>query len=148
MGILHSLLCIIALAELLFAFILDQDILFKQINYIRRRVWICSHCLLLKHTVKSDWDAWVELPCNIRKKKNISLYRYSDNPCVFFTIHDQASGWVKTRKYWVCVLVSHSSQKWHFQLNAFPRQQTRIIWSQGKWHWQCPRRPGQAGTHM
>lgn len=71
---------------------------------------------------------------------------YSNNPCVFFTMHDQASGWVETRQYWVYVLISHSSQKWHFQPNAFPLQQTRIIWSQGKWHWQRPRRPRQART--
>lgn len=60
MGILYSLLCFIALAKLLFAFIQDQDILFKQISYSRGRVWICSlvHCLLIKHTVKTQVHDW------------------------------------------------------------------------------------------
>lgn len=84
-----------------------------------------------------DWGA----PLQCQKKAS-----YSDNSCVFFSIRDRASGWVETRQYWVCILISHSSQKWHFQLNAFPWQQTRIIWSQGKWHWQRPRRPKHART--
>lgn len=59
MGILYSLLCIIALAKLLFAFISDQDILFKQISYSRGRVWFCSlvQCVLLKQAAKTDSGA-------------------------------------------------------------------------------------------
>lgn len=39
---------------------------------------------------------------------------------VFSSTHARASGPVETRHCWVCVLISHISQKGHFQPNTLP----------------------------
>lgn len=79
-GILCSLLCIIALARFLFTFILDQVILFKQISY-SVWIWILLQTIEI-HTFTLDylWMWWreaslnthsgtqLERPGNIRKQ--------------------------------------------------------------------------------
>lgn len=89
-----SLLCVVALVRLLFAFISDQVILCKQISYSRGSARICSliHSLpkgtvalwiiceeLPKRTVETRSGARLQLPCSFRKKAICS-----DNPGVFF----------------------------------------------------------------